>query len=69
MNLRNNPNIDWDKRRALETQYDAADDAGHIGHCDSCQSKDTVLCLNCGFCFRYCHPFDDCETAPVFYED
>jgi len=68
MNLRNNPNIDWDKRQALEESYNQADDAGNVGECDSCDSSSTVLCLHCGLCFRYCHEDDEC--APVIeFED
>jgi ferredoxin len=60
--IQRGPHIDWDKRQALEAEYERSDDAKNHGQCENCQDeRDVVLCLKCGRCFRNCHPEDECE--------
>lgn len=54
--------IDWESRKLLEKEYDRADDANNSGICPGCD-EDHVLCLICGYCFKYCHPDDECQAS------
>jgi hypothetical protein len=61
--IQRSPHIDWEKRRALEAEYDRAEQAQNFGQCENCQvMREAVLCLSCGLCFKYCHPQDECEA-------